>query len=304
MSQPGAFPPYFINKVIDELGEAFNQPGSWYGSRRVDRNPNYAALRACSLVSKRWTPRSRAHIFKTVKIRGDKKPNAPPSVLPYVKELELYGDWGPAKTASIAEVFKAFPTSPIESLVINGAVLADERPCILEFLGAHYGTLQKLELACCSISPQNISEIVLGRHHPRSLYLNTCKPAEQLGKPTDKPESDIHSKISEMELCISGEDPFEGAADIVDMVAKLPHRFSKLDIEHLVAGEGTTWATNTLLRANGGELSSLRVRIWAGMFEPSGREMFLICIVSQRTWRSKSGQSTCSVLSTARTYPS
>lgn len=255
MHPHGTLPLELVDQVIDELGEAFRK--GHFNAR--------PALLACSLVSKTWTVRSRSHMFRRVEINGRKvKPTSTPaSIVQYVKELEvLYYGKTPAQTASIADFLKAFATAPIECLRIMGMMLFDKRTCILECIEAHFATLERLEFQHCSLSPHNISDIVLGRHRLESLSLISCGSTGQRSSPPGGP--DTHLKPSDMELCISG------PVDVVTMVAGLPHRFRKLDVLHIVTEEETTTeAMNALIKANGDVLSSLRARIWAGVFETS-----------------------------------
>lgn len=263
-----AFPLQLVNQVIDELGEE---------SHRWDDNLFlHKTLRACALVSKRWTAPSRVHLFRKVKIEGDRHKHTitPPAIiLPYVKELEVYYDHYPTQPTPIGDFLKAFVAAPIECLVITGVALVDERACIQETIDAHSATLHTVEFGSCSLSTHNITDIFLGRHHLRSLRLVDCK-SHQLPSPgqpliANAPDSGAHSKAVELELGIFGGDPFEGSADVVSMVTQLQYRFKRLDFDHIVAGEEATEVTNALIKANADVLSSLRVRFLAGMFESS-----------------------------------
>ena len=280
MSAHRAFPLQLVNQVIDELGAA----------HRWDRNCfAYATLHACALVSKKWTARSRAHLFRKVKIIGNKhNPTVTPpaSILPYVKELEVYYGHNPTQPTSIGDLLKAFVATPIEYLGITGGVLVDERACIRESIDTHSATLQTVEFQSCSLSAYNIVDILLGRHRLRSLRLDDCK-CQQLPPPgqpliADAPGPNGCSKTIELELGISGGDPFEGSACIAEMVARLPYQFSKLDVDHIVAGEEATETTNALIKANADALSSLRVRFFAGMFETSSRKTTLLIATRPR----------------------
>lgn len=280
MPAHGVFPLQLVTQVIDELGTAHRWDHYCFA---------YEALRACALVSKRLTACSRAHLFRKVKIEGDKhKPTIPPpaSILPYIKELEIFYGNRPTQPASIGDFLKAFAAAPIERLGIIGGVLIDERACIQESINTHSATLQTVEFESCLLSAYNIVDILLGSHRPRNLRFDNCE-CEELpppGRPliADAPDPNEHSKVSEIELSISGGDPWENPGSIIAMVARLPYQFSKLDIEHLVAGEGTTEATNALIEANADVLSSLRVRFWAGMFESLGRKAMLLIVARPR----------------------
>lgn len=253
----GKFPLELVDQVIDELGKDY----------RKEQADAYAALHACSSVSKSWTTRSRGHMFRKVKIKGyEDKPTATPpaSIMTYVKKLEVvYHDYHSLQAASIADVLQVFVTAPIERLQISGVILVDKRFCIQECIETHFATLQKVEFLSCSLCTGNISDIVLGHNRLKTLHIESCYVDE---KPSSPEEHDVDPEPSELELCITGGgDPGVGSAHIFAMAAMLPHRFRKLDITHIVGGDGTTETTNELLRVNKDVLSSLCVRIWAGM---------------------------------------
>jgi len=285
MPAHGTFPLQLVNQIIDELGKAYRNNYDF-----PDRRGNtYTTLRACTLMSKRFTARSRAHMFKKIKIQGGKhtSPITPPaSILPYVKELEVYYDHRDTKATPISEFLKAFVTAPIECLVITGRVLVGERACIQESIDAHSATLQTVEFQSCELSAYNIVDVLMGRHRPKSLRLAdcVCEQHPPPGQPliADTLDPNVRSKTVELELGISGGDPFEGSADIIAMVARLPYRFTRLDVEHVVTGEGTTEATNALIKANADELSSLQVHFLARTFESSTRNPILLIATQPR----------------------
>jgi hypothetical protein len=274
------FPLELVHQVIDELGEAHRRN---LGYSSVHSGDGYKALKACSLVSKRWISHSRAHMFKYVKIEEyeDQPAITPPaSILPYVKVVKIYYHYRPSQGPSTPDLLKAFATAQIQYLGITGAVLSDKRACIQEFIETHSATLQTVKFDSCSLSAYNIADIVLGHHRLRRLRLNYCE-CEPLPPPrrplvTDAPDPDTRSKAVELELRLSGSDPEEGPVDIIAMVARLPYRFGKLDVEHVAASYGATQAMNALIKANADVLSSLRVRIWAGMFVSLSRKMILL----------------------------
>ena len=287
MSPHGMFPLQLVNQVIEELGEAHRN--IHYTKSAPYRAGATEALRACALVSKKWTARSRAQLFKEVKIearKGQPKVAPPPSILPYIKELEISYDSEPTKAASLADLLKTFTKAPIERLGITGGVLVDKRACIQECVNAHSATLQTVEFGHCSISAYNIADIVLGRHRLKALRFSHCR-CERLPPPgqpliADTLEPDSHSKAVELELSLTEGDAEEGPMDIVAMVARLPYRFIRLDIDHVAAGYGTTEATNALIKANAGVLSSLRVHIQAGMFGSLSREIMSLIAAQPR----------------------
>ena len=287
MSSHGTFSLQLVNQVIDELGKGYRKDSAMFPNF-ARKGKDYATLCTCSLVSKRWSSRSRMHIFKTVRIHGDKdQPTIapPPSILPYVKDLEIHYDYGSQKSTKgnpLEGFLKAFATSPIEYLKITSGALADQRTCIREFIDVNSTTLRTVKFNLCSFSPHNISDIVLEPHRIQSLHLvdaGEWAPSRgNLSPAVDEQTPGSCPKLSEVELCISGGDPLEGPVGIAMMVAHLPCQFRKLDVEHVAAGEGAPEATNALLKANAAALSSLRVRICAGMCGKFGSGTFLTVV--------------------------
>lgn len=286
MSTPKVFPPQVINLVIDELGDA-HWNSSDFSRRRVGA---YEALRACALVSKKWTISSRSNLFRKVKIevhngQPPRTPLAP--ILPYIKELEISSGYQPTQIASIAGLLKTFSMSPIEQLGITGGELADKRDCIQEFIVAHSATLRTVEFQNCSVSAYNIMDIAMGRYGLERLRLVDCtteRPSPGHPPIADTQNPGAHSKASDLELCISTDNPMEGPVDVVDMVTQLPCRFSKLNVAHLPTEESPDAmnATTALIKANARALSSLCIHIFAGVFEPLSRKMTSLTVIQPR----------------------
>jgi hypothetical protein len=278
------FPLQLVNQVIDELGHAYRDRSHPTFSPR--RTGAYKALRTCTLVSKKWTVRSRGHLFKKVKIEvreGLPTLTPPTSILPYVKKLEVWCGHQPTQATFTTDLSKTFSSAPVERLRITGGALAGKRACIQEFISAHSTTLRAVKFNFCSLSPYNIADIVLGPHHLKRLRLDDCE-CEELPAPghpliEDAPDPDACSKPVELELRISGGNPEEGPVEIVAMVARFPYRFSRLDVEHVAAGYGANKATNGLIKANVDVVSSLRIRIHAGTFGYSSRKTVLLIVI-------------------------
>jgi len=284
----GSFPLQLVNLVAGELVAYRNDP-TW----SPHHTGAYEALYACALVSKKWAGCSRAHLFKNVKIevRGEGRPTLlpPRSILPYIKGLELLcsrqsftGYW-PTQEASTPDLLKAFSTAPIERLGITGGTLVAQRDCIQEFINAHSATLRKVEFRGCSLSAYNIADVILGHRCVKDLHLVDCQ-SERFPAPGRPLITDARSKVAELELHISGDDPAEGPADMAAMIARLPYRFSTLDIDHLPTEESpeAMTATSELIKANGDALSSLRIHIFAGMFDPSSRKKKFLIVIQPR----------------------
>jgi hypothetical protein len=190
----GTFPLELVHQVIDELGEAHRQS---LGYPFVHSGDGYKTLKACSLVSKRWIGRARAHMFKYVKIEEyeDQPAITPPaSIIPYVKVVKIHNYCRPYQGASTPDLLKAFAMAQIEYLAISGVALADKRACIQEFVDTHANTLQTVKLNLCSVSAYNIADIVLGHHRLRRLRLDYCKCA--LFPPQDAPSPRMHQTLT------------------------------------------------------------------------------------------------------------
>ena len=71
-----------------------------------------------------------------------------------------------------------------------------------------------------------------------------------------------------MELSISGGYDRESLAQIVSAAAWIPYQLTRLDFDYVVAGCEVAEAANELIETNAHTLSSLRINIWAGTFEP------------------------------------
>ena len=80
-------PQELVDKIIDQLGEDYWDLDQCFEDRiGVVRQ----ALHACTLVSKNWTGRSRAQLFKEVNLRADgggSFPIPPGAIMPYITKL-------------------------------------------------------------------------------------------------------------------------------------------------------------------------------------------------------------------------
>ena len=282
MPPNGAFPPQVVDLVIGELADGHENYPTW--SPRY--KGAYEALRACALVSKKWAGRSRTRLFEKVEVEvREGRPTLlpPPPILPYIKKLEILctrrsftGYW-PTEVASVPELLQAFSVAPVERLGITGGALADQQVSIREFVNAHSATIQTVEFRGCLLSAENVADIVLGHRCIKRLHLVDCQSGglPPPGHPhiMDAPGPGTRSNASGVELYVSGDDPGEGPADMANMIAQLPYRFSTLDIDHHPTEESpeAMTATSDLIKTNGDALSSLRIHIFAGtcdFFDP------------------------------------
>ena len=132
--------------------------------RSTERSHRYTSLHTCSLVSKKWTVCSRAHLFRKVKIqvREGRPALTPPTfILPYIEKLDI----STSQIFPSEDLLQAFSTAPIEHLKITGGVLADERDYIQELFAVHSSMLRLLEFDSCLFSPYNII-VMVGRRCP------------------------------------------------------------------------------------------------------------------------------------------
>ena len=283
MSPHGIFPLQVVDLVIGELADAHEQQIRVFSHRYIGpcKTP-----RSCALASKKWADRSRARLFEKVKVEvreGRSTLLPPPSILPYVKKLEVVCNkqpfaYRPPYEASTPDLLKAFLAAPVERLRITEGALANQRVCIQEFIDAHSTTLQTVEFKYCSLSAYNISDIVLGNRCVKRLHLADCKSEHLSPGHTDTPDPGTCSKAAALELYISGEDWEEGPLYMAIMVAQLPYRFRKLEIDHFPTEESpeAMTATSGLIKANADTLSSLRIHINAGKFDLSSPKITLL----------------------------
>ena len=89
MHPHGILPLQVVDLVIGELADAHERNLLLFSHRYKGA---CKTLLSCALVSKKWAGRSRAHLFEEVKIEvceGRPTLLPPPSILPYIKKLEI-----------------------------------------------------------------------------------------------------------------------------------------------------------------------------------------------------------------------
>jgi len=87
-------------------------------------------------------------------------------------------------------------------------------------------------------------------------------------------------------------------------VARLPYRFSRLDVIYFVGYDEATEAMDALIQANADVLSSLRVHLFARKFEDLNRnDAADFYSTTQEILSLKSSQNTCSVSRIVQIYP-
>ena len=257
-----ALPQELVDQVIDELGDAYRDPDH---NKRSDHRVNACqALHACALVSKNWTGRSREHLFKEVKIKGDEDGLClipPRSIVLYIEKLKIQLRCQNYRLFPSPDLLIPFYTAPITYLGITGGVLATEaQTCLAECIAALSGTLQMVAFKSCSLSLHLIIDIVSVHSGLKRLHLLYCdlKPAKT--DPFLIPRLGVCPATPDLELGVFSQ-PMWGGHDLtVAAVAQLRNQFGRLDFDH-IDGLGATRATNALIKASAESLSSLTVHI-------------------------------------------
>ena len=262
MSPHRTLPQELVDQIIDELGDAFRDPD--YTKRSDHRINAYEALHACALVSKNWTGRSRAHLFREVKIRGDEDGLClipPQSLMPYIEKLRIQLRCQNYRLFPSPDLLIPFYTAPITYLGITGGVFAIEaRACLAECIAALSATLQTVIFKSCSLSLHMIVDTVLAHPDLKRLHLHSCdlKPAK--GDPFMPSRLGECSETPTLELGVFSR-PLWGGHDLtIAAVAQLGSQFGRLNIDYIY-GLGSARATNALLNASAASLSSLTVHI-------------------------------------------
>lgn len=263
MLSHGAIPQELIDQVIDELGNVYRDPNGH--KRPDDRIDASKALRACALTSKNWTGRSRAHLFREVKIRADEEGQFPvpsQSLMPYVEKLEIQLRFQRCRLFPAPDLLTPFHTAPIAHLGIEvGSLTTDGvRVSLMRCIVALSATLRTVSLHACLLSLRLFSDILSAHTDLERLYLHSCafSPADSV-LPTI-PRPGMRLGPSDLELCIFSDSGSDHDTTMA-AVARLPNQLSRLDFDHFLSGPSATQATSALIGANAESLSSLRVQI-------------------------------------------
>ena len=259
MSPHGALPQELVDQVIDELGHAYQDSDH---DKRSDRRLGACkALHTCVLTSKNWTGRSRAHLFREVKIRGDEEgsfPMPPDSLMPYIEKLKIQLESQYYRLFPSPDLLTPFHKAPITYFGITGGALADARVCLVECIVALSATLEMVTFKSSSLSLHLILDILLGHPGLKRLHLLCCNfRSGKLGRPIAP-----HPGMCLQNLGLSVfSRPALGEHHLaVVVVAQLPNQFCRLDLDHVHSQDAPN-ATNALIKASAESLSSLQVRI-------------------------------------------
>jgi len=258
MSPHRALPQELVDQVIDELCDAYRDAD--HDKRSDHRLDAYKALHACALISKNWTSRSRAHLFREVKIRGDEEglfAIPPDSIMPYIEKLKIQLESQHYRLFPSKRLLTPFHTAPITYLGITGGVLTTKaRVCLVECAIALSATLQTMAFKSCSLSLHLVLDIVLAHPGLKRLHLICCS----IGITIVIPRPGTRSEASGMELGVFSHSAPKDHHLTMAAAALLPSRFGRLDLDHIYS-PGTSRATSALIKANAESLSSLQVHI-------------------------------------------
>ncbi|KAF9779570.1 hypothetical protein BJ322DRAFT_1088199 [Thelephora terrestris] len=250
-------PQELVDQIIDKLGEDSRVPHDKKGPN--DRvGVAREALHACTLVSKNWTGRSRAHLFNEVEIRSDSIGSLLiplGTVFPYVKKLGIQLRSENYRLFPSTELLTLFYTAPIVCLEFTEGTLAPGWAHIVEFITALSTTLQTVTFKSCSFPPNLIHNVVLAHPGLKKLHLYSCQiERAKLNDPTALPHS------TNLELVFFATVNRGTKVPLMTMIAKLPVKFCRLNFDYAPT-RSMTHSANTLIEANADSLSSLTVHI-------------------------------------------
>ncbi|KAF9779557.1 hypothetical protein BJ322DRAFT_1024426 [Thelephora terrestris] len=285
MASSSPLPQELVDKIIDELGEDYWDPD--YKKHSDDRiDVACEALHACTLVSKNWAGRARTHLFKAYKIEAHNFRSLiipPETVRPYVTELEIKPRNRMYRLSASPDLFTPFYACPIAHLKITSAALANAPVHLVEFITAISATLQTVTLEQCPVSLRLVHDIILAHANLKRLGLVDCKIKLTDSNHSTTPHSDTpHSTNVELGLLSAVLPPFghDNHVPLVDSMAQLPIKFSKLNFKYSYLGLGMVHTANALIEANAGSLSSLTVHIWGSVPQDPGDELLLFSLKS------------------------
>ena len=224
-------PQELVDKIIDELGVYYRDPNyKRHGPVHVARE----ALHACALVSKNWTGRPRAQLFKEVTVgTGDGSSFLIPSgmVMPYITDFKLKMQLG--KIPPFPDFLAPFYACPIVHLEITEGTLTTMRDNLAEFVTAISATLQTVRFTECSLPLHLIHGIVLA--HSDLKRLNFCSSeieATNLDRPTTSHLGTSHSINLELGFSFS-EFHVEAQISSIAAIARLPIEFRRLNLDYI-----------------------------------------------------------------------
>ena len=269
MPSLGTLPQELVDEVIDKLGESHRDTRPKrhifaHGAAREEAHEAAReALHACTLVSKNWTGRSRAHLFNEVKIRAGASRLfliPPKSLMRYVTKLEMEMRCERYRLSPSPTLLRPFHAAPITSLAITNGTLASAQAHLVECITALSATLHAVTFSFCSLSPNLIFDIALRHPDLKQLHLHSCQLYPTTSDHHAPPRLDPCS--TDLELGIISRADVQRQGSVTTMVARLPIRFSRLYLDYLQCPT-VNRSLNTLIEANAESLSSLIVHIIA-----------------------------------------
>jgi len=303
MTPHRALPQELVDKVVDELGDAYRDL-----DRKKRRRTAGRALRACTLVSKNWTGRSRAHLFREITIRADEDDlflTPPQSLIPHIKRLKIWMRNEYYRTFLPRDLLKQFHRAPMTYLGISEGVLATAaRGCIAQCVVALSATLQTVEFRSCSLTLHLILDILSAHPGLKRLHLTSCSLTPAKSGRSVVPSPGMRSEMPDLELGVFMH-PLEGGHDrTVATAAQIPNQFGRLDLDYVHCQDATN-ATNALIKASAGSLSFLQVHVISSTSKiPKRRDDAANCYqpVQQLGFYGR-GVNRCSVWETVSTCP-
>ena len=265
-------PQELVDKIIDELGKDYRDPDhKRYFDDRI--GVLREALRACTLVSKNWTGRSRAQLFKEVDIRasdGGSFVIPPGAVMPYIMKLEMRLRYTFSRLSPSQDLLKRFYACPIVCLELTEGELTTTRVYLMEFITAISATLRTVTIKECSFLFRLIHDIVLAHPDLERLHFHSCR-IESTGsdRPTTSHLGASHSTDLDLGL-FSTLDPGVDT-HLITAIAQFPIKFCRLNFGYVQRPDMIPLAS-ALIEANAESLSSLTVHFVTCMSKVLSKE--------------------------------
>ena len=245
-------PQELVDKIIDELGEDYRNPKIYFRDRIAVRE----VLRACSLVSKNWTSRSRAQLFKAVNVGTNRSGSfliPPRTIMPYITKLEILSQ----RKFPSPDVLTAFYVCPIVYLGFAMGTFTAARASIVKFITTISATLQTVKFKDCSLPLRLIHDIMLAHLNLKQLYFDSCK----IESTNSYPPTTTHlgaSHSTGLELGFFATLDSEAHICLMGVIAKSPIKCCRLNFNYKQRSDMALPA-NALIEANAESLSSLTV---------------------------------------------
>ena len=255
MPSPRPLPQELIDKIVDQLGEDYRDPNQQINDVLLVARK---ALHACTLVSKNWTSRSRAQLFKEVYCRVDSRRSIripPKTLMPYITKLEMQLLYAISWLSPSPHTFTPFYACPIAYLGITQGSLTTARVHLVEFITTISATLQTVVFKTCVLPLRLIHDIVLAHPGLKKLHLRCCDIGDTI---SDRPTTS-HMGIprsTDLELGVFSALDWQEYICTMAAVAQLPIKFCRLNFNFLQCLDIIP-SVNAFIEANAESLSSL-----------------------------------------------